>query len=131
MRKKHVAILRFGKAKKERKPEKRAASPDTVLLSGFLIVAVFFFASLSDGSLLGADAKRIESALEKSRENAAQVMSESVEDFPHGAEERPERLRENDRDARDVGGEAAGYLNGRWNLWEYLGDVLADLLGLV
>lgn len=130
MHKKHTTVLQFGKphAKPAESAEKDKPfhSADLALAFGVMVAAVFFVSSLTEGSLTG-DAMRVESVLNNT---AVPVMSTGMQEMQEirEAEETGkirEILREN---VKDASGEAFGYMGGKWNLWEYIGDVMADLL---
>lgn len=121
---KHTTVLQFGKhhnkptsTAEKIKKESPSRSADLTLAFGIMVAAVFFIGSLTESSLTG-DARRVEAVL---NDNAVPVMSTSVED----TEEIREILREN---VRNASGEAFGYMGGKWNLWEYLGDIMAEML---
>ena len=121
---KHTTVLQFGKhhhsstdTAEKIKKEVPSRSADLTLVFGAVVAAVFFISSLT-GSSLNGDAMRVESVL---NDKAVPVMSTGIED----AEEIREILREN---VRDASGEAFGYMGGKWTLWEYLGDIMAEML---
>jgi len=121
------------------------AAANSVMLFGIIVSAVFFTVSLSGITpehSLSSDAARIESVFNDNAgyntvsdsensfsEYCVPVMSSGVEPSPSDSESSDltvrEKLREN---IRSASGEAFGYMDGKWNLWEYLGDVMADLL---
>ncbi len=83
---------------------------DAVFVLGTLFVLLFLY-RMTGG--LSTDADRIMAG-----ENVAvAVMSTGVAE----SGEEKEMLRE-------VTGEPFGYMSGEWNLWEYIGDVMASLL---
>ena len=111
--------LTFGK-KRQKESSKNpsvTSAADLALLCGVITAAVFFLGSLSP---------TVEDTVHAPL-TAIPVMSGAVE-VSSSADDVPEireRLREN---IRNASGEPFGYMNGRWNLWEYLGDVMASLL---
>ncbi len=118
--------LQFGRKRPSPPSPPSHHRANLTLFCGTLTAAVFFIGSLSGTSLSG-DARRVESALD-----AVTVMSTGVDEAPENnapplssADKVRERLRET---VRDASGEPFGYMDGRWNLWEYLGDVMATLL---
>jgi len=122
---KHTTVLRFGR-RRNRSPEpqsdrKNAAAADSVFVMGVAVVSLFFITALS-GRSLSHDAARVESVF---RDAAVPVMSSTVSELPEDPADIREILRDN---IRDTAGEPFGYMGGRWNLWEYLGDVMAALL---
>ncbi|MBE6597815.1 MAG: hypothetical protein E7638_00045 [Ruminococcaceae bacterium] len=125
------ATLRFGKGRSTPSAQaQRNRCADTALICGTITAAVFFVGTLS-GSSLTADAHRAESVLASSSVPAMSTAVDSSslaptpDNIPQSAEEMREILRKN---VRDTSGEPFGYMGGQWNLWEYLGDLMADLL---
>jgi len=84
---------------------------DLVFLCGTVFVFLFLY-RMTGG--LTADAERLYPG---TTETAVAVMSSSV------AEEDTER-----EILQEVTGEPFGYMTGEWNLWEYIGDLMASLL---
>ncbi len=130
-----TTVLRVGKRHDQKScgkngsPKRRWSlrTEDAVMIFGLLVVAAFFLSPIlqtpffprKSGEPMGlsADAARLEEVF-------LPVMSYTVEEEPE-----PEGIRERIRkNVRSASGEAEGYLNGQWNLWEYIGDVMADLL---
>lgn len=127
------------KGKPERLPPdtftRRADAPDAAALVCAVIAAVFFLGSFSGG--LRGDAAAVDALFEG---GAVPVMSGAVESGSENTgvaakdpakESSPvlkERLRKAGVPSEAPSDEAFGYLEGKWNLWEYIGDVMADLL---
>ena len=129
MHKKTTTVLQFGKTPvrpaEPAKKTKKDPSAELALAFGVMVAAVFFVSSLTEGSLTG-DAMRVESVL---NDAAVPVMSTGVEETSETEEYNPEEIREILRkNVRDASGEALGYMGGKWNLWEYLGDIMAEML---
>ncbi len=110
--------LTFGK--KRRKDPSPTPAADLALLCGVITAAVFFLASLSP-------VRQSTGSPGTASDHAVPVMSGAVTEAPDAQDftDVRELLREN---VRHASGEPFGYMNGSWNLWEYLGDVMASLL---
>lgn len=114
--------LQFGRKRAKPPKENSEKTANIALISGIITISVFFFCTLT-GASLSHDGTQAESAL---RPNAVPVMS-TVD--PDCAETDRGDVKEIIRKSiRDASAEPFGYLNGQWNLWEYLGDVMADML---
>ena len=119
MKQKHTETLRFERKREKSDPKTADRTAESVLLLGVIAVSVYFFGSMWGGPLTG-EADPILNG------NAIPVMSTFGEETASAdGEELRELLRKN---LRDTSAEPFGYMNGRWNLWEYLGDVMAELL---
>lgn len=122
MKRNHTEILRFGKKREVHPPQNNSTAANHALLGGMIAAGIFFFGTLTGGSL-STDAERVEGAF---RGDSHPVMSMVEEEsLPTDRENIKEFIRKN---IRDTAAEPFGYMNGRWNLWEYLGDVMAELL---
>jgi hypothetical protein len=126
MNPKHAETLRFGKKREKHPPKNSSNAANHVLLCGMIAVGIFFFVTLTGGSL-SDDAERVESAF---RGDSLPVMSTAYgETLSADGTDTDDTVREFIRkNIRDASAEPFGYMNGRWNLWEYLGDVMAELL---
>lgn len=114
-----TTTLQFGRKRVVTEQQKnKDRSADLALICGVITVGVFFFGSLTGGSLT-EDGKRAEAAL------SVPVMSYITESDGAEAGSVKEFIR---KSIRDTSAEPFGYMDGRWNFWEYLGDVMADLL---
>lgn len=119
MKQNNTTTLQFGRKRALPQHQKnRDRSADLALTCGLITVGVFFFGSLTGGSLT-EDGKRAEDAL------SVPVMSPVTEFDGAETESVKEFIR---KSIRDTSAEPFGYMDGRWNFWEYLGDVMADLL---
>ena len=121
MKKKSAAVLCFGKKRKTDVKITSTRSAEIVLVCGVITMGVFFF-----GTLMGKTPSTVGEYLSSS--DAIPVMSEITEGITGQEETVRETLRKTVRDAAAMGGEPFGYVDGKWNLWEYLGDVMAALL---
>ncbi len=126
MKQNNTTTLQFGRKRAVPKQQKTAdRSADLALICGVITVGVFFFGSLTGGSLT-EDGKRAEAALDR---DAVPVMSTVTEADGEGDAAETDSVKEFIRKSiRDTSAEPFGYMDGRWNFWEYLGDVMADLL---
>lgn len=124
MNTKHTVKMQFGHRKSTtQNPRPSEHTANITLLCGVLTAGIFFLGSLTEASLSG-DAQRVASVCDSA---AVPVMSFVTESS--GEENGGDAVREFLRKSiRDTSAEPFGYMNGRWNLWEYLGDVMADLL---
>ena len=121
MKKKSVTTLCFGKKKKTDVNNAPGRSAEIALVCGVITMGVFFFGTLT-GSVPSTAWNN------HSPSDTVPVMSEITEEFTEQEESARETLRKAVRDAAVTSGEPFGYVNGKWNLWEYLGDMMAALL---
>lgn len=95
---------------------------DRILALGCALVAVFLIAMTVPWQTFGANSAFPEGHMPT--EGITAVMSTVTE-------EREDLTRPGNTelyDVSDTGAEPFGYLNGTWNLWEYIGDVMWSLL---
>ena len=126
MKQKQTVKLQFGHKRSVKKTADSAdRTANQTLILGVLTVGVFFFGTLT-GTSLREDAERVESVY---RENAVPVMNYITDPSEEKDVQSEASVKEFIRKSiRDTAAEPFGYMNGKWNLWEYLGDVMADLL---
>ncbi|MBQ7922446.1 MAG: hypothetical protein IJ325_07710 [Clostridia bacterium] len=95
----------------DKKQPRRYDTADLIFLLGTLMAVLFLYRMTggisSDAELLKTEQEQI----------AVAVMSTNA------AESGGER-----EILREVTGEPFGYMTGEWNLWEYIGDLMASLL---
>ena len=122
-------ILRFGRPRDGRsrhstdpsptqgtkKPTKKTPCAERTFLCSAVVAALFFIGALWGAPVNEAQSEAPREAIPVMATPTEQTTEESVREI----------LRKN---IRDVSGEPFGYLDGQWNLWEYLGDVMAELL---
>ncbi len=126
MKQKQTVKLQFGRKRSVKETADSAErTANQTLILGLLTVGVFFFGTLT-GTSLRKDAEQIESVY---RDHAVPVMGYITETAEEEEGQSEASVKEFIRKSiRDTAAEPFGYMNGKWNLWEYLGDVMADLL---
>ncbi len=125
MKKKSATVLYFGKKRKKDVNTPPNRSAEFALVCGVITMGVFFFGTLT-GGVPSAEGKNF------SPSDAVPVMTEITEEIVGQEKTVRETLRKTVRDAAVLNGEPFGepfgYVDGKWNLWEYLGDMMAALL---
>ena len=123
MKKQTAEKLQFGRKRNAKKEKTPLDSADRALLCGIVTLGVLFFGILtgeeSAKAYVDGDAVPVMSILPTQGEETLLRDADTVKEY----------LRKNSENGAALsGGEPFGYMDGKWNLWEYLGDVMADLL---
>lgn len=122
MKSRYTETVRFGRKRKNQGPKKESTAANLTLMGGIAALGVFFYGTLWGGIPM----EKVGQTESDFFGEAVPVMSQSTEEtLPADGENMKEFLR---KSIRDTSAEPFGYMNGRWNLWEYLGDVMAELL---